>query len=74
MTTPEITNGQYMEGYSVGYCDGCRKIQSRLYFLDKQRFCASCFPTFVNVKIAREKLQQHEKEKSISCTPPEKDS
>jgi len=53
-----IQDGSYIEGYSVGHCDLCRKgANNRLYFLSGQRFCAVCFPAAVNIKIANEKLK-----------------
>jgi hypothetical protein len=43
----------------------CRKTMSgNLYYLDESLYCPLCFPHAVNVKVAREKLAMHEKEKS----------
>jgi hypothetical protein len=53
-------------GMPVGFCNNCNLNQATLYFLDDKRYCSSCFPRMVDVKIAVKKLKMTKSEKGLS--------
>lgn len=55
-----MKDGEYLEagGMPVGHCNLCGFNQRRLYFLDEKGYCPACFPMAVNIKIAKQKLEE----------------